>query len=420
MDAPGTLPAGLGQRGNPVDAATVQRFLDGMKFEAERTAPPPGFPALPEIPAGRYVEPAFLALERQFLWRRSWLYACHVDELPTPGSFLLLRKTGSPIIVLRDTDDTVRAFYNTCRHRGGPVVRSEKGCVKGFVCGYHGWTYALDGTLVNLRDKRDFVGLDVASHGLKPIRCERFFNWVFINEDPQAEPLLEHFAPFSDYFRQFQPEQWRLVAQESRDVQCNVKVLLDAFLEVYHLKSIHQNTVDRFLDHRGTTIALYRRGHSLMVTPNRRPDWMDPGTIGMRRIETATVISARNNASFNFFPNLVVPVDPTGCPFLLFWPVSDTTMRIECHWFAPHWGGGPLSDQWKVRIDNFDRILDEDLQFAGAIQESVMSRGFTGIALNYQERRIYHWHSELDRRIGPGHIPQALRVPPVLDPFVEN
>ncbi|HEX8757178.1 MAG TPA: aromatic ring-hydroxylating dioxygenase subunit alpha [Steroidobacteraceae bacterium] len=403
-----------------MDSATVQRFLDGMRYEAERAAPPDDFPQLPDIPGGRYVDPAFLALERQYLWQRSWVYACHIDELPTPGSFLLLRKTGSPILLVRGKDDVVRAFYNTCRHRGGPVVRTEKGCVQGFVCGYHGWTYSLDGTLLNLRDKRDFVGLDTAARGLKTVRCERFYNWIFINEDPQAEPLLEHFAPFGEYFRQFQPEQWRLVAQEAREVRCNVKVLLDAFLEVYHLKSIHQSTVDRFLDHRGTTIALYRRGHSLMVTPNRRPDWVDPGTVGMRRIETATVISSRNNASFNFFPNLVVPVDPSGCPFLLFWPTSDTTMRIECHWFAPDWGGGPPAEGWQVRIANFDRILDEDLQFAPAIQESVMSRGFTGIPLNYQERRIYHWHAELDRRIGAERVPEALRVPPVLDRFVES
>ena len=403
-----------------MDPATVQRFLDGMKYEAERTAPPEGFPRLPDIPAGRYVDPAFLALERQYVWRRSWVYACHLDELPTPGSFLLLRKTGSPILVVRGKDDLIRAFYNTCRHRGAPVVRSEKGCAKGFVCGYHGWSYSLDGELINLRDKRDFVGLDTSARGLTPVRCERFFNWIFINEDQQAEPLLEHIAPFAEYFRQFQPQEWRLVHQEARDVSCNVKVLLDAFLEVYHLKSIHQDTVDRFLDHRGTTIALYRRGHSLMVTPNRRPDWVDPGTVGMRRIETATVISSRNNPSFNFFPNLVVPVDPTGCPFLLFWPTSDTTMRIECHWFAPDWGGGPLAERWKARIANFDRILEEDLQFAGAIQESVMSRGFTGIPLNYQERRIYHWHAELDRRIGPERIPEELRVPPLLDPLVEN
>ena len=140
----------------------------------------------------------------------------------------------------------------------------------------------------------------------------------------------------------------------------------------------------------------------------------------MRRVETVTEISANNNPSFNFFPNLVTPVDPTGAPFLLFWPTSASTMRIECHWFAPDWGGGPPPELWKTRIANFDRILDEDLQFAAQIQESVMSRGFRGIPLNYQERRIYHWHEELDRRIGCERVPEALRIAPLLERYYEN
>jgi phenylpropionate dioxygenase-like ring-hydroxylating dioxygenase large terminal subunit len=403
-----------------MDQATVQRFLDGMRYEAERSGPPPGFPQLPDVPAGRYTDPDFLRLERERLWRRSWLYACHMDELPAPGSFVLWKKTGTPILIVRGKDDVVRAFYNTCRHRGGPLVKEACGRAEGFTCGYHGWTYTLSGELVNLRDKRDFVGLDVSQRSLIGVRCDRFYNWVFINEDPDAEPLAQHVAPFGEYFRQFQPETFRLVAHEAFDVKCNVKVLMDAFLEVYHLKSIHQNTVDRFLDHRGTTIALYRNGHSIMVTPNRRPDWVDPGTRGMRRIETATEISAKNNPSFNFFPNLVTPVDPTGAPFLLFWPTSDRTMRIECIWFAPDWGGGPPPELWATRIANFDRILAEDLQFAEQIQESVMSPGFRGMPLNYQERRIYHWHEELDRRIGIDRVPPELRVAPRLEPFYEN
>ena len=69
---------------------------------------------------------------------------------------------------------------------------------------------------------------------------------------------------------------------------------------------------------------------------------------------------------------------------------------------------------------NFDRILDEDLQFAAQIQESIMSRGFRGIPLNYQERRIYHWHEELDRRIGRERVPEALRIAPLLERYYEN
>ena len=97
-------------------------------------------------------------------------------------------------------------------------------------------------------------------------------------------------------------------------------------------------------------------------------------------------------------------------------------MRIECHWFAPDWGGGELHPLWPTRISNFDRILAEDTQFAEQIQQSVQSPGFRGMTLNYQERRIYHWHEELDRRIARAGIaiPENLRVPPLLERYYEN
>jgi hypothetical protein len=159
-----------------------------------------------------------------------------------------------------------------------------------------------------------------------------------------------------------------------------------------------------------------------MVTPNRRPDWVDPGTKGMRRVETATVISAKNNPSWNLYPNLVTPIDPSGCPFLVFWPTGADTMRIECHWFAPDWGDEPLNPLWQKRIENFDRILDEDLQFAEKIQKSIESPGFRGMTLNYQERRIYHWHEELDRRIAAAgfELPVHLRVESLLERYHED
>ena len=141
-----------------MDASTVQRFLDGMKYETDRVGPPPGFPKFPDVPAGRYMDAAFLDLEHASLWKRSWLYACHIDELPEPGSYLQWKKTGSPIVIVRGKDDVVRAFYNTCRHRGGPLVKEPSGRQDGFVCGYHGWTYALDGRLPeSANNKRDFL-----------------------------------------------------------------------------------------------------------------------------------------------------------------------------------------------------------------------------------------------------------------------
>jgi choline monooxygenase len=404
-----------------VDAETTERIREGMAYEASRKGPPDGFPHFPDIPAGRYVDPDFLKLEHDLLWKRSWLYAGHRDQLPEPGSWFLTRSTGSPILVVRGLDDTIRAFYNTCRHRGAPLVRENEGQGRGFVCGYHGWSYTTDGKLVAVRDKRDFVDIDFSCHSLIPVACDTLGGWIFINEDQdEPRPLRESLEPVVQELEQFQPDTLTLVDSRSYDVACNVKVLLDAFLEVYHLKSIHQNTVDRFLDYRGTTISLWPNGHSRMTTPNRRPDWVDPGTVGLPEIPTVTEIPRLNNVSYYIFPNIVMPPAATGMPMLVFWPVTGSTMRIDCHWFSPPFGPEGRSDVWDKRIRNFERILEEDTQFAPQIQESLESPGFKGMTLCYQERRIYHYHEEFDRRIGRNRIAADLRVEPLLDSWVET
>ena len=109
-----------------MDKATVQRFLDGMKYEAERTAPPAGFRSCPTFPPAATSIRNFSPSKSEQLWKKSWLYACHMDELPEAGSYLSGKKSGSPILIVRGKDDVVRAFYNTCRHRGAPVVTNAQ------------------------------------------------------------------------------------------------------------------------------------------------------------------------------------------------------------------------------------------------------------------------------------------------------
>jgi hypothetical protein len=92
---------------------------------------------------------------------------------------------------------------------------------------------------------------------------------------------------------------------------------------------------------------------------------------------------------------------------------------MEVLWFAPDWGGGERDPLWDNRIANFDRIVDEDIQLAEPMQETIESPGFRGVPLSYQERRIYHWHEEIDRRIGVDRVPTALRIDPVLGDHVE-
>ena len=102
---------------------TIEAALyEGMRHEQERTDTPPDFPPLPVIPVGRYTDPAFLQLEDEYLWKKSWLYALHADEIPTPGSYRLWSKTGSPISIGLGFELLIRAFYYVCRHRGAALA----------------------------------------------------------------------------------------------------------------------------------------------------------------------------------------------------------------------------------------------------------------------------------------------------------
>lgn len=391
-----------------------------MAQERSRTAPPPDFPALADIPAGRYTDPGFFAQARRGLWQRCWLYAAHVDQLPQAGSYVQWQHGSAPIVLLRGDDMQVRAFYNTCRHRGAPVVRDPAGqAPRTLVCGYHGWRYRRDGTLEAVSEARDWDAPDLACRGLVPVRCEQYGNWFFVCEDPGAESLAEFLAPLSPWLAHLALDELRLVSRREIVVASNVSVLIENFLEAYHFNLLHPRTTHRIFDNRGTSIHLWRNGHSMMLSPHRRADWVDPGTVGMPEMSGSSEIERDFNPSYCLFPNLILPIAPSGIPAVALWPLTVRTSILEILWFAPRWEGAQRPALWDTRISNFDRIVDEDIQFAEPMQRTIESPGFLGVPLSYQERRIYHWHEEVDRRIDLSHVPPDLRVPAVLGAWVE-
>lgn len=407
-----------------MDAATTERILKQIQFEYQRAAPPDGFPMLEDVPAGRYTDDAFFALEQRHIWSRCWLFAGHVDQLPDAGSYLLWTDSGAPIVIVRGADRKVRAFYNTCQHRGGPLVREASGNVARFQCLYHSWVYDLEGELLAVPDERDFSGLDLSRRSLRAVRCELWGGFIFVNEDPAAIPLHDYLAPVPDEWSDLEVESLRFVEKHSIDLACNWKVAVDAFLEVYHLRHIHQNTVNRLLDPRGAVMGLLPFGHSRMATPIRPENLVD-GKVpsGFSEFGQAGQIPRITNLAYNLFPNFVVPLDLTGFPILMFWPVDIRRTRMDIFWFGgPDFAreNGELPTSWQGRLTIFDVVLDEDTQNLAWIQKSVESPAFRGVPLNYQERRIYHLHEEIDRVIGIEQIPEELRVRPLLAEWVER
>lgn len=390
-----------------------------MEFEAARTEPPEGFPALPDIPGGRYTDPRFFELEKQHIWRKSWLFAGHIDQIPEPGCYRLWENAGQPVILVHAEDGNVNAFYNTCSHRGAPIVTEPTGQRPRLVCKYHGWTYSHSGELLAIRDPEDFRDLDMSCRGLKSVRCERFGNLIFVNFDDEAVTLKEWLGPVADEWAEFQFDQCRLAAHHIWDLNCNWKIAMEANTEVYHVRSIHPKTVSPVLDDRRNVNTFYPQGHGRMVAPRPKKEdgslsqWEERSV--WAEIETAGEIARTCTQSYGVFPNWVSPLSQYTIPPLLFWPNGIDKCKFETWTFAPDWGDGPKPDMWTQNDgEQLSEVLLEDTEFGEWIQKSVESYGFSGVPLSYQEARIYHWNQFADRMIGIDNIPEELRVAQVI------
>ena len=147
------------------------------------------------VPAGRFTSQALWEAERERLWPRTWLLAGRADEVSGPGQYFTWERTGIPLIVVGSIDGTIRAFYNSCRHRGAPVVREARGRSRALRCQYHSWTYDTTGRLVSVPDERDFVDLRLDERSLVPARCEVVDGWIFVTEAPEAAPPSAALGP---------------------------------------------------------------------------------------------------------------------------------------------------------------------------------------------------------------------------------
>jgi phenylpropionate dioxygenase-like ring-hydroxylating dioxygenase large terminal subunit len=404
----------------------VDEIAERGRRERDRGGAPDEFPTLPPLPAGRYTDDAFAALERSQVFGRSWLFVAHADELPEPGDFVLLRQLRDPVVLIRGQDRRVRAFYNTCQHRGGPLVSDASGnCGRRLVCGYHSWTYDLEGALVGVPDAGDFGDLDRDCHSLREIRCEPWGSFLFVNLDPNCEPLIDALGVVGrDLDDQLGSGAGvgpvRLVDRRSIPVDGNWKLTVDANIETYHVNTVHRDSAATLLDQAATGIFLLPRGHSRMLIHNRTGE---PLPIALPAFPGASELASIGIYSYHLFPNTSIVFG--GSPSMVFlissWPQTPTTSLYDVHFLAATPADDPDNrDLLALLVEANWSVLMEDLGNLPSMQRSIAAGSLRALTLGYQERRIYHQHEELDRRIGVERVDETLRVQPMLADWIEQ
>lgn len=200
------------------------------------------------VTTDRYADPEFHARERQRLWMRCWQVAGRAEELPEPGDWKVHLVFDQSYLVVRGKDGTIRGFVNSCRHRGNRLCEG-KGRAARFNCPYHNWTYGLDGALLAVARPdfegtlEDFVG-DKDELGLVQVPVECFGGFIFLNPDRGAAPLAEYLGEAGELLAPYRMDEMVSYGLNVREaLNCNWKVVMDAFQEGYHIQGVHPELI---------------------------------------------------------------------------------------------------------------------------------------------------------------------------------
>lgn len=190
------------------------------------------------VDRSRYTSYEWHRLEVERLWRRVWQMACREEDVPEVGDHIVYDIVDDSLIVVRTAADEIRAFHNSCLHRGTTLC-AESGNTRQFACPFHGWTWDLEGRLVNIPSDWDFAHIDPAEHSLPEARVATWGGFVFVNMDAEAEPFESYLENLPEQFADWALEDRVAAVHVCKTFACNWKVALEAFIESYHVIATH-------------------------------------------------------------------------------------------------------------------------------------------------------------------------------------
>ena len=216
--------------------------LNAADFERIRAGYDPDPAASLSLQAEAYTQNEWFSLEQNAVFSHSWQWVCHLEKLREPGAYVTTTIAGQSIMVVRDKDGTLRAFYNVCKHRAHELLQGE-GTVGHIMCPYHAWAYRLDGRLQVAPHTKSLKRFDKSEVCLDQVQVEEFCGFVYVNLDPDAAPLAEQSGDLRREIMYWAPEVDELTFGHrlTYDIKSNWKNVVDNFLECYHCPTAHKD-----------------------------------------------------------------------------------------------------------------------------------------------------------------------------------
>lgn len=413
------------------------------------------------IGAERYIDQAFFDREAEMMWSKVWQMACREEDIPEVGDVHVYDIIDRSVLVVRSGPDTIEAFPNSCLHRGRKLM-DESGRVENMRCGFHGWSWNLDGSIRSVPCRQEFAALSDDDLHLPVIRAGRWGGFVFVNFDADAPSLEEYLGVLPDHFERWGLESRWKAAHVARVIPCNWKVAQEAFMESYHVIATHPQILPFFSDV-GSEYDIYgphvNRNLAAFGEPSPHlrerpsdgevlegmfglwgrdvPEGVDADALPPRAIlgETARSSMARATRSdldeatdaemldaivYNVFPNFApwggfVPnivyrwrpngrdVDSCIMEVMILKPVKKGETRprgVPVHWLGE-------DEPWSnaTELPALGPVIDQDMANMPHVQTGLKASGTGTVQLaTYMESRIRHFHATLDAYLD-GRLP---------------
>ena len=395
----------------------------------------PGVPDLGNdpLPVTPYLCQSFFEGERDRIFGQVWLNVARGCELPAPGDFVVraVEIRNASIIIARGQDGVVRAFHNVCSHRLAKLEWRNCGNTKLFTCPYHAWSYDTAGKLRGVPSEGNFLNLDKTTNGLTPIACEMWNDLVFINFDESPRQTLREYlgglSAYGDAYPMREFDAWAHV--EVGTINCNWKVFLDAFQEIYHLNYLHRQTLtDTFKwaenplgepayfktfgphralsmgynpDQRSAPMASIVQRHASDVTSTggsalanargsmeRLGTGVNPGGLANWAIDVTTI-----------FPNVVWLVGADSSIFHRMWPIDKGHTRYENYAFyrKPQKASERFAREYSFGL--FRDTIVEDILNTEFSQQALQSGAKKHFHLQTTEISVRHHHHHVARYV---------------------
>jgi len=356
-------------------------------FKPRATLPDTAF----TLPARYYTDPALFAREREVFDRSMWIGVCRLEDIPARGSYVLRDIAGDSIIILRESGDSVRAFYNVCRHRGTRLCAEAHGQLGGAIqCPYHAWTYDYAGRLIGAPHMDGSPGFRRDAFPLGAVRAAAWEGFVFVSLAEDGPELAAHLGGVPQTFAPWQIGSLVRAHRTTYDVRANWKLIVQNYNECLHCPTLHPalNKLSHYLSGENEPLRPTYMGGRMDLNDGVDTMSMD-GSCPRDPLPGLSAEDRRRVYYYSVFPNFLIAPHPDYVLTHTIWPQSTDRTIVECEWLVhPAEKAKPgfdLSDATSF----WDMTNRQDWHVCELAQAGITSRGYRPGPYSSREDLLY-------------------------------